>query len=153
MEATTEQNVLSVKWSDILIFLLQNWIKDQVAGLFKACNDLDCLMKNINNIFDSDEKIENIFSDIRNTNIDNLKIGISKIDWLEYIIDVSKGYILKKWFYKIYDFENLNWRIIFQALDFQIDWLYWYYDYTSGDIITERNDQRFNSIKGANFKV
>jgi len=127
---------------NILYILLQEWVKWKAKEII--CNiwnlwELDTLIKQDNNIW-------YFFDTIRDTIISNIKIWQSKIDSKEYFINIDDNTIIWNWFEKIIDIFEKDWQIIFQALDYSIDWYYAYYDYNTWNIISRKDDRKMNNF-------
>ncbi len=154
METINRQNTWEINTNNVLsILLLQEGVKDKASELFNKSDSPEDLAMNLNNTLSSEEKIENIFINIRNTDFEGIKTWRSKIDWLEYIFDEKLKKILEIWFYEIFEVIENDWKIIFQAIDTQIDWLYWYYEYNGWNLVSKLDDKKINFIEETNLSI
>ena len=122
----------------LLLILLQDWTKNKVSDLVNNITSI----KELDKLLNSEWSLELFFTNIRDTPTESIKIWKSKIDNKDYFINIDTGLVNQSWFCEIVNLFEKDWKMIFQACDTDIDWLYAYYDFISGEIISKKSDRR-----------
>jgi len=132
--------------TNILLLLLEEWVKNKVSD-FLDSGTITELVGKMKNIPIKDKSL--YFSEVKNTDFENIKIWKSKIDSKYYLIDINNDINFDIWFIEIVEVINIGWKIVFQAKDYDIDWYYSYYDYNTWKIISKKSDKKYNLINDA----